>query len=385
MTAELARRIAFTLGALLIYRLGIGIPVPGVVVARSHLSFFSLGIFPYLSAAIVIQLLSMVSSRLTSLARSGEAGRRRIARVTLGLTLLFAALQAYGFASSLQRIPDVAGEAGALFVVSTTASMVGGTFFLIWLSELITLHGIGNGLAVVLSVGIVASIPRDVAVILELMRQGSISANLALLNAMFWVALVALIVFVEQAHRRVPVEFPGRTLGGRSLAAQSSWLPIKLNSAGLMVPGTVVPWLLSLPVLLAAAIFGDAPWLAAIAVPLQFGRPAHLILASLAIFVLALVYTSFVLDPEHAAQTLAKQGGVIPGVEPGEATAAYLDRAVSFSTLAGASYLTALSLVPEALFTASEILPLKISGGSALIVVCTILDIKTQMRGMSHT
>jgi preprotein translocase subunit SecY len=393
-SAPLARRIAFTIGALLVFRLGSHIPVtamwtsggslPAAAVAR--LSIFSLNLFPYLTAALLIRLLSMVWGRLSSLERSGEAGRSRIARYTLLLTLALAAFQAFGIASAIERIPGLVADLGGPFLLVATASMVGGTFFLIWLSELITLHGVGNGLALVLSVSIVVSLPGDVAATIELVRRGEVSGNLALFNALFWVALVSLIVFVESARRNVSVEFAGRKVGQRQLAARGSVLPLKVNSAGLLIPATVAPWLLSLPLLALAAIFGsDTPWLEAAIAHLRVGQPAHLILAAILIFVLAFVYASYVLDPERSAEQLHQQHGVIPGVEPGEATADYLDRVASLTTVIGAIYLAALSLIPEAMVAHGVALPYKFSGGAALIVVCTILDLKTQVRGVSPT
>ena len=202
MTSELARRVAFTLGALLIYRFGSHIPLAGISIPAGPLSssqigrisIFSLSLIPYLSAAIVIQLVSVVWGRLSSLERSGEAGRRRIARFTLILTLLLAAFQAFGIASAIQNIPGLVAEPGGWFLLSTTASMVGGVFFLVWLSEQITRHGLGNGLALILFVGIVVSLPGEVVAALELSRQGAVSGKLLQFTALLWVALVAVIV-----------------------------------------------------------------------------------------------------------------------------------------------------------------------------------------------
>jgi preprotein translocase subunit SecY len=383
MTPELARRIAFTLGALLIYRLGTYIPLPGIDRSFDHsfgrLSIFSLNILPYLFAAIVIQLLSMVSSKLRGLARSGESGRRRIALYTFGLTLVLATLQAYGFASNLQRVTNLVVDPSGFFVFSAVATLLGGTIFLIWLSEQITLRGIGNGLALMLSAGIVAAVPQTIASVAELSRQGVLSGHALLLYAIFSVALIALIVFVERARRRMPVEFAARRLGDRLLAGRSSYLPLKLNSAGLM-PTVAAQWLVFLPLAFAAVAFGaHSPALTAAFRQFEPGHPGHLILGSAAIFILAFIYTSFVVDPDHAADSLGKYGGVIPGIEPGEATAAHIDRVVSYTTLIGAAYLAAVFLIPEALVAYGR-MPYYFGGGSALIVVCTILDIETQVR-----
>lgn len=393
MRMELARRIAVTIGALLIFRLGSQIPLAGISTqsgllssgAIVRISIFALTLVPYLSAAIFVQLLSMVWGRLRALERSGEAGRRRIARNTLILTLALAAFQAFGIASALQNISGLVTEPGGWFLLSATVSMVGGVFFLIWLSEQITRHGIGNGIALVVSVSILISLPAEVATAIELLRQGAVSSNLVLFNAVLWVALVAVIVLVEGARRNVPVQYGARQVGKRLLAPRSSVLPIRLNSAGFLIPVTVTPWIFYLPLALATFAFGRTPWLAAAYEHIQFARPAHIILGSIAVFVLAFIYTAYVLDPEHAAATLQKQGGAIPGVEPGEPTADYLDRVASLTTAVGAVYLVAVSLIPEALLAGGVALPYKIGGGSVLIVVCTILDIKKQVRDMSRT
>jgi len=393
MRMELARRVAVTIGALLIFRLGSQIPLAGISAqggllsssAVGRVSVFSLTLVPYLSAAILIQLLSVVWGRLGALERSGEAGRRRIARYTLVLTLALAAFQAFGIASALQNIPGLVAEPGGWFLLSATATMVGGVFFMVWLSEQITRHGIGNGIALVLSITILVALPTDIASAIELLRQGAVSGNLVLFNAMVWAALVAAIVLVEGARRNVPVQYAARQVGKRLLPPRDQVLPLKLNNAGFLIPVTVTPWIFYLPLALATFVFGRTPWLAAAYEHIQFARPAHVILGSIAIFVLAFIYTAYVLDPEQAAETLQKQGGTIPGVEPGEPTADHLDRVASLTTAVGAVYLVAVSLIPEALVACGVALPYKIGGGSVLIVVCTILDIKGQVRDVSLT
>jgi preprotein translocase subunit SecY len=391
MSPELARRIAFTLGALLIYRLGTYIPLPGIVslpgVSRSsgaQFSIFSLGILPYLSAAILIQLASMASSKLSALSRGGEAGRRKIARYTIGLAILLTVLQAFAIASGLQNVPNLVSDPGGLFLLSTTVTLTGGTAFLIWLSEQITVRGIGNGLALILFAGVAAKLPSTVASLLELGRRGVLSGGHLLLLAILWIALLGLVVFVELARRRVPVEFAARNLGDRLLPARSIHLPLKLNSAGLM-PTVVASWLLFLPLMFASLVFGQtSPWLVAAYQQIAPGHPGHMILSLVAIIILAFIYTAFVVDPEHAADSLKKHGGVVTGIEPGEATAAHIDRVVSYTTLIGAAYLAAIVLMPE-LLTAYFQVPFYLSGASVLVVVCTILDIETQVRGQSLT
>jgi preprotein translocase subunit SecY len=395
MKSELARRIVFTLGALLIYRLGSYIPLPGVsvsgpqipgvtVISAFRFSIFALGIVPYLSAAILIQLVSMVSSKLSALPGSGEAGRRKIARYTIGLAMFLAAFHAFGIASSLQGVPNLVDDPGGFFVVSTTVTLTGGTIFLVWLSELITARGIGNGLALILFAGVAAEMPHAVAVLVEYIRQGILSAEAVALLAIFWVALVGLAVFVELARRRVPVEFASRKLGDRLLPAQSTHLSLKLNSAGLM-PTVVAPWLYVLPLTVAGLVFDHtSPWLMAVYRLVQENHMGRVILTSVAIVILAFIYTSFVVDPEHAADSLKKYGGAIPEIEPGEATAAHLDCVVSYTTCIGAVYLGAVFLIPELLLTYGQA-PFYLGGASVLVVVCTVLDIETQVQGRSLT
>jgi preprotein translocase subunit SecY len=395
MNSELARRIVFTLGALLVFRLGTYIPLPGVhrppdqfahvqVHAGAQFSIFSLQILPYLTAAILIQLVSMVSSRLGALPRSGEAGRRKLARYTIGLAVLLTALQAYGVASGLQTIPGFVSEPGGLFLLSTTLTLTGGTVFLIWLSEQITARGIGNGVAVILFAGVAVDMPRAVASLLELGREGTLSSGALLLLAILWIALVSLVVFVELARRRVPVKFAARNLGDRLLPARSTYLPLKLNSAGLM-PAVVAPWLYLLPLTVAGLVMGqNSPWLTALYGLIPETHLIRAILSSVAIIILAFVYTSFVVDPEYAADSLKAYGAAIPGIEPGEPTAEHLDRIVSYATCIGAVYLAAVFLVPELLLSYGGA-PFYLGGASVLVVVCTVLDIETQVRGLTLT
>ncbi len=396
MTTELARRIAITIGALLVFRLGTQVPFAGMGAQslsfsaehKVRLSIFALGILPYLSAAIVVRLLSLVWQRLSSIERSGERGRRKISGYTLILTLAFSTFQAYGYASTIQSIPALVSDPDEWSVLAATVSIVGGVFVLIWLSEQITRHGIGNGLALLLSVNFLVSVPRDIAGIASLLESGQISGNLVLFHAVFWIAVVALIVFVEGARRNVGVEFAERKIGDRLLPARSAVLPVKINSAGFLVPATVAPWILFLPLAGLTYVFGaDAPWIAAAYRQLQFGALAHVVLGSIAVFVLAFVYTANVVDPEYTAKSLAQRNGTIPGVAAGDATADYLDRVVSLTTVVGAVYLTALQLIPEVFELYGIGLPYSmiVNGGGALVVVGTALDIKTQVRDVSLT
>ncbi|WP_245326820.1 preprotein translocase subunit SecY [Bradyrhizobium sacchari] len=356
------------------------------IIAR--LSLFALGLVPYLSAAIFIRLLSVVWRGLNAIERSGEAGRRKIARATFGLTLGLAAFQAYGIASALTAIPGLVRNPDGWFVVTATASMVGGVVVLVWLSEQITRYGVGNGLALILSVGFVVALPRDIAGIVDLVQSGVVSGNLVLGHAVCWVVIVAGIVLVEGARRNVRVQFGALSVGARQLPVRDAVLPIKLNSAGFLIPVTVAPWIFFLPLAFAGFILGgNHPLVVAAYRQLQFGQPAHLILGSIAVFVLVFIYTAYVVDPEQAAKSLAAQDGAIPGVAPGEATADHLDRVVSLTTVVGAVYLTVLQLIPEVFELYGIGLPysMVVNGGAALVVVGTALDIKTQVRDVSLT
>jgi preprotein translocase subunit SecY len=410
MMPELAKRIAFTLGALLIFRLGTNIPLPGLdlavlfnqnhsglprmantasSVAIAPLSIFALGIFPYITAAIVIQLIALVSSRFNAIAKRGAAGRRVMARYTLGLTIFLTALQAFGIARGLESASNLVSQSGGIFLLSTTVTLVGGTIFLIWLSEQITVRGVGNGLALILSVGIVMQFAAETAKTIELGWRGALSGGNLLVIAALAVGFIAFIVFVERARRYVPLEFAGRQVGDRAIPPVRSYLSLKLNGAGL-IPAVVAPWFVYLPLTVAGPLFGsewlrsNQGWLAATLKHMLPGQPAHMIYTVLAVIILALIYTAFVVDPENAADSLKRNGAVIPGIAPGEATAEHLDRVVSYTTFAGAPYLVAVLLIPEALIAYANV-PYYFAGASALILVCAVLDIEAQVRGRSLT
>lgn len=398
MTPELAKRIAFTLGALLVYRLGSYVPVPGIdpqalaqILHEPHggatlrrLSLLSLGLKPYLFAAILIQLLSLVSSRFNAIARRGDAGRRAISRYTFILAMTLAVFQAVGIARALSGIPSLAGEGGLLFVTSVTVTIAGGTMFVIWLSEQITQRGIGNGLALILCVGIVMDFAAETVATVELHRSGALSDGSLFGLAVLTVCLVACIVFVERGRRRIPLEFAGKQVGGRVLPPQQSQLGLKLNNAGYF-PAIIAPWFFYLPLTVAGLVGGGQDgWAGAALKFMQAGQPGHMIYMVVAVAILSLVYTAFVLDPEHAAASLQRGGATMPGVEPGEATASQLDRIISRMTFAGTAYLVAVLLIPEALIAYAKV-PYYFAGGSVLIIVCTVLDIEAQVRGRSLT
>ena len=356
---------------------------PGGLTLR-RLSLFSLGLTPYFSAAIIIQLLSLISSRFNALARRGEAGRRKISRYTLGLAIALAVVQALGIAQALAGIPGIVGNAGGLFVISTTFTFAAGAIFLVWLSEQITLRGLGNGLALILCVGIVMDFAAETAATIELSRSGLLSGGSLFALIVLTVCFVAGVVFVERGRRRIPLEFAARQVGDRSVPPQHSLLALKLNNAGLM-PAIVAPWFFYLPLTVAGLVVGSQEgWLGAVLKHMQAGQPGHMIYLLVTVVILALVYTAFVVDPEYASDSLQRVGAAIPGIEPGEATTNYLDQVVAYTTFAGAAYLVAALLIPEALIAYAKV-PYYFAGGSVLIVVCAVLDIEAQVRGRSLT
>jgi preprotein translocase subunit SecY len=406
MTSELGRRVWFTIGALLVYRLGSYIPVPGIDQealaqlfrpqaggffgqagifygsAVGRLAIFALGLMPYLSAAILLQLVSIAVPRLLALPNRGEHGRRRLETYTLGLTLALAAFQAFGIAVALESIPNFVAEPGLPFLFTTMLSLTGGTIFLVWLSGQITARGIGNGLALIFFLGIVLELPGAVAATLDLGRQGMLSTGLILGLLGLAFALMDLIVFMELARRLLPVEYARRQVGMRMIEGRSH-LSVKLNAAG-VIPAIVASWLLAQALAISNLAAGQGPgWWDAIANPLQHRGPIYMIVFALAIVLCALFYTAFVLNPERVARDLEKRGGVIPGIAPGEATAEHVDTAISRTTMLGAAYLALVCLIPEMLIAYARV-PFYLGGTALLIVVCTVLDLDAQLKNGAH-
>jgi preprotein translocase subunit SecY len=327
-----------------------------------------------------MQLATVVSRRARALKNQGERGRRIINRRTLYLTALLAALQAYGIAGALAGVPNLIANPGWPFVISTTATLAGGTLFLAWLCEQITVRGIGNGIALILLTGIVAELPRATAGTLELSRQGILSSNFLIALSAMIVAVTGFIVLMERARRRLAIQYPERQVGARTIAGRSSCLPVKLNAAG-VVPVVLASWLMV--VLTAVAYFAarQGPgWPATIAAQLQHGRPAYLILNAVFIVLCVYFYTAFVLDPDEIAENLKKHGGCILAIEPGAATAEHVDYVVSRTTTIGAAYLALVCLIPDILIYYTAV-PFSFGGPSLLIVVCAILDLDLQVRG----
>jgi len=399
MRSELTRRIAFTLGALLVYRLGTYVPLPGLdAIALSGLfrdrtvqvvDFFSLGssggvhraaifsldLVPYLSAAILVQLATMVSRRLRAFKKEGARGRAIIERWTRYITVLLAVLQGLGIAFGFESIPGLVADPGWLFVITTALTLTAGTMFLVWLGAQITSWGVGNGLALLMLAGFVTGIPVTIAGTLELGRQGVLSQGDELALAAMVVATVAFVVAMEEGRRHIPVRYAKRQIGAVMLAERSAPLTLKLNNAGVM-PVILASWLLGVLVILGKL---GAPWLPDIAARLEPGRSLYLILYGLFIVFCAFFYTAFVLDPDESAEDLRQHGGVIADLEPGEATAAHIDHVVSRVTLIGSIYLAAVCLLPFILVVDAGVLFI-FGGPPLLLVVCTLLDLAAQVR-----
>jgi preprotein translocase subunit SecY len=396
MSSGLGRRIGFTIGALLVFRLGTFVSIPGIDPlawqqlfrqqaggilgamdglaggAIGRMSIFALSLVPFVTASLLLQLASIVSARLRALPKRGESGRRRLDAYTLALTIIMAAFQAFGIAIALEGAGNVVTEPGTTFLLTTTLTLTGGVIFLVWLAGRITARGVGNGIALILAVGIVAELPTALVGMLELGRRGVLSPNFMLGLCALALALTALIVHMELARRQLQVTFR-RQAGARTIEGRSQ-LRLKLNNAG-MVPTILASWLLLLPVLAANLGLGFPSWIMA---HLTHGRLVFMVLYGPAIVLCVFFYTAYLLNPDEIAEDLRKHGGVIAGVEPGEATASHIDHVVSRASMMGAVYLAFVYLIPEILI-ANWSVPFYLGGTSLLIVVCAILDVKGQL------
>ena len=404
MTSELGRRIAFTLGALLVYRIGSYIPLPGIdpsvwsqffganangILGLFNLSsgggihrlaVFALGIMPCITAAMLLQLMMFVSPKLRALRYGGVVGRDRLVRYTFVLTVLLAVFQAYGIAKALEGVGGLVREPGLLFQLATTATLTAGTLFLVWLGDQITSRGVGNGIALLLTLGIIMDLPSAVAATLELGRQGVLTSGLIVAVLVVAVLVTGLVVFLELARRRLPVQFTARQVG---TFEGSSHLSLKLNSAGI-IPALFASWVVLLPMTIASFSGDQSGWWAAVLRMLGPGQPLFLVVYALAIVVGTFIYTSLVIDPSRAAETLDRHGCVIPGIAPGEATAEHIDDVVSRATMLGAVYLAVVCIIPELLVSYAPV-PFYFGGAALLMVVCTVLDIDGQVRSEAET
>jgi preprotein translocase subunit SecY len=402
---ELKKRIWFTLGALVIYRLGTYIPLPGIDPAAFEASFlgqkqgvldmfnmfsggavqrmavFALNIMPYISASIIIQLLSSVVPSLEAIKKEGEQGRKILNQYTRYLTVILAVFQAYGISIGLEGRAGIVSDPGLLFRVSTIVTLTGGTMFLVWLGEQITSRGVGNGSSLIIFAGIVARLPQAVVQLFELGRQGSISTGLVLAVVIMVFVVVAFIVFMERAQRRVPITYPRRQVGNKMYEGQSSFLPLKLNTSG-VIPPIFASSLLLLPTTVANFAQGSTSSgvLSTISALLGRGSAFYLILYAALIIFFAFFYTATVFNPSDTADNLKKHGGFIPGVRPGERTAQYIDYVLTRITVLGALYLAVICLLPEWLISYAA-LPFYFGGTSLLIVVNVTMDTVAQIHG----
>ncbi len=401
---ELKKRIYFTLGALLVYRLGTYIPLPGIDPAQwesifrtqaggilgmfnmfagggiQRMAIFALNIMPYISASIIIQLMTTVSPTLEQLKKEGEQGRKTINQYTRYLTFALAAAQAYGIALGLEGAGNVISDPGWAFRISAVITLTGGTMFLMWLGEQITARGIGNGISLIILAGIVAELPSAIAGTLELGRQGALSTGLILAVLVMSVAVIAFIVFMERAQRRLLIQYPKRQVGNRMFEGQSSHLPLKLNTAG-VIPPIFASSLLLLPTTVANFNAGQGPeWLNVLTAQLGQGRPLFVLLYMSLIVFFAFFYTAIVFNPTETADNLKKHGGFIPGIRPGERTAEYIDYVLTRITVVGAAYLALVCLIPEILIAYAAV-PFYFGGTSLLIVVSVTMDTVAQVQG----
>ena len=403
---ELQRRLLFVLGALIIYRIGTYIPIPGIdpVVmqtiydsqaggilgmfnmfsggALGRMTIFALNIMPYISASIIMQLMTTVSPKLAQLKKEGEPGRKKINQYTRYGTVILAALQAYGIAVGLEGYSSSAGSAvidpGTFFRVTTVVTLTGGTVFLMWLGEQITARGVGNGISLIIFAGIVAALPNGLVQILELGRTGAMSPALMIAFLVGAVGVVAFIVFVERAQRRIIVQYPKRQVGQRVFGGQASHLPLKINTAG-VIPPIFASSILLLPITALSINAGGGPdWLTSLSGYIGHGMPIYMFLYAAAIIFFAFFYTTGVFTPQDTAENLKKYGGFIPGIRPGKSTADYLTFVLNRLTMIGALYLTLVCLLPEFLIS-NYSLPFYFGGTSLLIVVSVTMDTVSQI------
>ncbi|MEE8189324.1 MAG: preprotein translocase subunit SecY [Kiloniellales bacterium] len=398
---ELKKRIWFTLAALIVYRFGTYIPVPGIdpVVmeqifeaqsggilgmfnmfaggALGRMAIFALNIMPYISAAIIMQLMTAISPKIEALKKEGEVGRKKINQYTRYGTVFLASLQAYGIAVGLESASGPSGSAvldpGLYFRFSTVITLTGGTIFLMWLGEQITQRGVGNGISLIIFSGIVANLPIALASTLELGRTGALSAAFIILLLVMAVAVISFIVFMERAQRRIVVQYPKRQVGKKMFGGQSTHLPMKINPSG-VIPPIFASSLLLMPLTVVGFAGGGGPdWLGWVSSLMGRGQPAYLFIYVGLIVFFTYFYTSVVFNPADTADNLKKQGGFIPGIRPGANTEEHLRFILLRLTTVGAMYLSLVCLLPEILISRFSV-PFYFGGTSLLIVVSVTMD-----------
>ena len=391
--------------ALVVYRVGTFIPIPGIDPAAfanafnqqaggilgmfntfsggavERMAVFALNVMPYISASIIMQLMSTAVPSLERLKKEGEVGRKQINQYTRYLTLVLALFQSYGIAVGLSSSTGVVLNPGIFFVASTVITLTGGTMFLMWLGEQVTARGVGNGTSLIIFAGIIAEMPRMIVQSLALMRTGDLNPVLVLLLAVVMILAIVFIVFMERSQRRLVVQYPKRQQGNRMFMGESSFLPLKINSAG-VIPPIFASSLLLLPstVISFVGMGGNPPaWLDMVQSSIGYGQPGHLALYGLLIVFFCFFYTSIVFNPEETADNLRKYGGFLPGIRPGKKTAEYLDYVLTRLTVLGAAYITIVCLVPEILISSGGV-PFYLGGTSVLIVISVTLDTVAQIQ-----
>lgn len=405
---ELKQRLLFVLGALIVYRLGTYIPIPGIdpVVlnsifeqhkggvlgvfnmfsggALSRMTIFALSVMPYISASIIMQLMAVASPQLAALKKEGEAGRRKINQYTRYGTVLLAALQSYGMAVGLEQMQGPGGASavlygGIFFYVTTVVTLTGGTLFLMWLGEQITQRGIGQGISLIIFTGIVANLPHSLANMFELGRTGTLGTGVILFIVVLAVGLIAAIVFFERAQRRILIQYPKRQVGNKIMQGEATHLPLKLNTAG-VIPPIFASSILLFPLTIAGFNADGGPeWLRMVTAYLGHGQPLYIALFIAIIIFFSFFYTAVVFNPSETAENLKKNGGFIAGVRPGKNTADYLDYVLTRLTVVGAIYIAVVCVIPELLIAKYKI-PFYLGGTSLLIVVNVIIDFVGQVQ-----
>jgi len=404
---ELKKRIWFTLGALIVYRLGTFVPLPGIDPtilqdlfnqtgggilgmfdmfaggALSRMTIFALNIMPYISASIIMQLMSAVSPTLEAMKKEGETGRKKINQYTRYLTLVICIMQAYGISVGLEGMNSggavAVADPGWFFRLTVVITLTGGTMFLMWLGEQITARGVGNGISLIIFAGIVAELPSALAGTLDLGRTGALSTAIILGLLVMSVIVIFGIVFVERAQRRILIQYPKRQRGNKMMGGETSHLPLKVNTAG-VIPPIFASSLLLLPITIIQFSAGSGPaWMNDIAAILGPGQPLYLLIYVSMIVFFAFFYTAVVFNPAETADNLKKYGGFIPGIRPGKKTANYLDWVLTRLTVVGALYLAAVCILPEIL-RAQYAVPFYFGGTSLLIVVTVTMDTVTQVQ-----
>jgi preprotein translocase subunit SecY len=401
---DLKSRLLFLVGALIVYRIGSFIPVPGIdpVVledlfkgqqggilgmfnmfsggALSRFSVFALGIMPYISASIIMQLMTVVSPTLAALKKEGEAGRRKITQYTRYGTVVLATFQAIGISIALESQANLVIDPGFTFRITAIVSLVAGTMFLMWLGEQITERGLGNGISVIIFAGIVAGLPSAIGGMLDLTQTGAFSIPFALLIFIGALLVTAFVVFVERGQRKILVNYAKRQVGNKVYGGQSSHLPLKLNMAG-VIPPIFASSIILFPATLAGMFGGSESltWLKDLGAALSPGQPVYVLLYAAAIFFFCFFYTALVFNPRETADNLKKSGAFIPGYRPGEQTSRYIDKVMTRLTLVGAIYITIVCLIPEFLIVNWNV-PFYFGGTSLLIIVVVSMDFMAQVQ-----